>query len=666
VEIPLAFHGSTLLLCLIRFLQTNCNEDYFEIKKFISETQKLIRYMVEKFEKPESVPQNILKLYAEYLSKTLNNGSGTIRTNLGLLSTMLKWCFTQSWFDDLAEEARIFVLAVYSCKPSIPKNAMLEGTALAMSELVDSKEFDDRDLLDSLNRFCFGFLLTFKTHRDLISSNRGVNARLELAFASATPDIDWRVRNPNWDDYDQIFNSIVESRDETLLERLLLSNPRHRKAFLDSIEPDSLDELYKKLKKCVRESGSLYLQDIPDNVHHVNFNQLDIRSILSPCEAEEICLRWLLAIDRIQLSGQQQITLEDIDLTPTHVTITFTKRRSTEYIRDSTSHRRKTFNYKIISYMLGLREKFEQNFGSSSTKRMLFQYPIAHRLPQNHASTSLRPIILACSPGTNLYLKITSMFPRAKLFQEYFLQLVNDNSCSSSDLNSANPTCSQHIDNTRPLNRRLTPNVIAQSRAIIDPEEPAVESAFNRLAIAEASADGAAHSVQTSHEIYINRSQTAHRLGQRAKFVESVGKLQEEDARKLSSLMNNTKILSLREVSEFLGWDVSSFKPTDIDDFNQLVSIAEKEGFNCAPFGWLSKPTSAERIIIVSPVTAALILSFIKGCQIELKKSISLERGHAIILKLSYAKLVLNVFDRRTISEGRRILNEYDIPPAII
>jgi hypothetical protein len=258
------------------------------------------------------------------------------------------------------------------------------------------------------------------------------------------------------------------------------------------------------------------------------------------------------------------------------------------------------------------------------------------------------------------------MFPRAKLFQEYFLQLVNDNSCSSSDLNSANPTCSQHIDNTRPLNRRLTPNVIAQSRAIIDPEEPAVESAFNRRAIAEASADGAAHSVQTSHEIYINRSQTAHRLGQRAKFVESVGKLQEEDARKLSSLMNNTKILSLREVSEFLGWDVSSFKPTDIDDFNQLVSIAEKEGFNCAPFGWLSKPTSAERIIIVSPVTAALILSFIKGCQIELKKSISLERGHAIILKLSYAKLVLNVFDRRTISEGRRILNEYDIPPAII
>lgn len=187
----------------------------------------------------------------------------------------------------------------------------------------------------------------------------------------------------------------------------------------------------------------------------------------------------------------------------------------------------------------------------------------------------------------------------------------------------------------------------------------------NRRALAEAAADGTAHSIKTNQEIYKNRSQTAHRLVQRAKFVAQVGKLQEDDARKVSLLFSNTEVLSLSDVSELLGWDVSSFKEKDIEDFNNLIGVAEEQGYKCAPFGWLSKPNSLERIVIITPITAALILSFVQSCQNELKTSSSTERFHSILLQLSYAKMVLKSFDQRTIAEGRKMLNDYEFPPAM-
>lgn len=438
---------------------------------------------------------------------------------------------------------------------------------------------------------------------------------------------------------------------------------------MDAKKPNTLGELYTKLKTCVREVGSLcFTHLLNDETQYVTFEQLDIRSLLSPCEAEEICLRWLLGIDRIQLSGQQQLTLQDIDLTPTHVTMSFLKRRSNESQRDSTSHKRKTYNYRVISYVLQLRERFEQFFSANnSDQQKFFQFDNPFARQQNHSSITFRPIILACTPGTNLYEEIGSIFPRAKLFQEYFRLLIDENTSANSETDKLHGSKEKKKPDTdSPLTRKLTANVIAQSRAIIDAEAPTASSAFNRRTKAEVAADGNAHSVKTSHEIYKNRSQTAHRLSQRSKFVGAVGKLQEEDARKLSSLMSNTSIITLDKVNDLLGWNVSSFKPNDIDDFNKLISTAEADGYNCAPFGWLSKPTSMERIVIVAPVTAALILSFIKGCQIELKHSSSQARNHAIIVQLCYAKMVLKSFDRRTIADGREMLEEFDFPPAII
>lgn len=668
ISVPVKFHGLLLLQCFISYLKVKSAEKAFSLYKFVTAARDFISFLDRQYERATAIPNSVLKTYSLYLSEVEEQVPSSIRTNIGLLREVIEWSSTRAEFKAQPEHQKTFVLAVLAQRPSIPNNSMLDGTALSMSELVNSKEYDDLELLNSLIRFCFGFLTIIHKHRSIITSYPKVRARLDLAMNSSDPDIDWHFLHPNWDDYNEIFNAIVSSRDPVLLERLLFSNERFQIALSAAEKPENLEGLYAKLKTCVREIGSLAFTDRLDNkTQYVTFEELDIRSLLSSSEAEEICLRWLLAVDRIQQSGQKQLTLEDIDITPTHLTISFLKRRSNQQQRESTSHKRKTLNFRLIKNHFDLREEFVSRFGADGQPKLFFQFenPFARR--QHSTSISYRSIIQACTPNTNFYVQISNMFPGAKVFQEYFMLLIEENSKARQiAIDRLRHSKASLSDTQISKIRTLSANVVAQSRAIVDPEVPKTRSPFDRKALLEAASDGTAHSIQTSQEVYKNRSQTTHRLGLRAKFVSAVGKLQVEDARRLSAYMGATTFLTLDEINELLGWNASSFKTQDIKHFNLLIDEAESQGYNCAPFGWLSKEGSQERIIIITPVTAALILSYIQGCQTALKTSEHEARSRSIILQLCYAKLVLNAFDSKTVSDGKILLENYNFPAAII
>ncbi|MFK8399867.1 hypothetical protein M2D07_015270 [Pseudomonas sp. BGr12] len=667
IEVPRALHGCILLICFIRYLQEKTLEKSHGLRRFVTTVKDFFDFLSFNYKTAASIPKSIIKIYARFLNDDKKLVPSSVRSRNSDFNAMLKWTIEQSWFKALTEKDRVFILSVYADRPSIPTNKHLDGTSPAMSELLTSKEYDDRALLDSLTRFCFGFLYIFKRHRDDIISNRRVKGIIESAMLAHSPDIDWRVNKPDRADYNEIFNAIISSRDTTLLERILFSNQILRNELMAQGKPDTLEDLYRKLKLCVADGGSLRVSVGSSESPYVTFEQLDIRSLLSPCETEEICLRWLLAVDRIQNSGQTELLLSDIEITPSHLTIGYLKGRSSEVRRESTSHKKKTHNYKLIEYAFDLRHRFAKAFpNSSASQHKLFQFESVFKRPQNHFSIAFRPIIFACTPGTNMYEEIAEHFPESKIFQEYFCLLVDQNtSIIRSDPESLEKD--DDFPGTKDSKlRTLTVNVVAQSRAIIDGEKRRSPSAFDRRVSNEIDANASAHSVKTKAEVYKNRSQTIHRLDHRASFVRTVGKLQEEDARKLSGLLDQTSIVNLSTVNELLGWDVSNFQGRDIEEFNALVSSAENAGYNCTPFGWLSKPASSERIIIAAPVTAALILSYIKGCQIELKRSTSAARSRSLILQLCYSKMIINSFDQRTISEGKLLLREYDFPPAVI
>lgn len=667
VIIPAAFHGSLLLQCLILCLQRRSNENPHQAGKDAIAAENFINHVVKKYKHPQFVPSSILRLYSNHMSNEQHLEPSSVRTTNGLIRNMLGWSIEQTWFKEHETTQKNIVLATYSTPASVPKNSMTDGTFPAMSELVNSKEFDDLELLNSLTHFCLGFLFEYKRQRDILLQNAGVTRELAFAAASTAPELAWQYLYSNDEYYDSVFNAILASKDAILVERLLLYNPRFEKHFISANKPDELHALYEKLKMCVREeSGSIRPKRPLSKIlcESLSFEQFDIQSVLSPCEAEEICLRWLLAVDRIQQSGQESLMIDDIDITPTHLTINYFKIRSKKKERTSTSHRKKSYNYKILNYYKNLRYKYSVLFpGDTLNSERFLRYNSPFSRKQGRESIAYKPIVFACTESTNIYAKILEEHPEARLFTEYYLALTAQN--VALEIKSEQSESDLHNSSQR---RNLTANVIAQSRAIVELEKSKTQSPFDRFGASSAAADSTAHTPETAQTVYRTRSRTAHRLGKRSEFLSAVGKLQEEDARKISTLLERTKILEIAEVNETLGWDVGYLKPKDIDDFNRLIDIAEQHGFSCSPLGSLSHSNSnpRERIIIKTPIIAALILSFIDGCKNELKKSSSKERDHSLVLNLVYAKMVLKNFDTRTISEGKAICDEYDFPPAII
>lgn len=552
-----------------------------------------------------------------------------------------------------------------SNRPSIPKNQETDDTFPAMSELVPMRSFDDSALLNSLTHFCIGFLTQYQNHREMIMAYPEVHTRIKLLLAEPARDIDWHFRDPNMLDYDAIFNAIVSSGDNTLVERILFSGTKYREQFLSAVATDTLEDLYKKLRTCIRTTGTILpLGNLSETVQYVTFEQLDMRSLLSPCEAEEICLRWLLGSDRIQLSGQEKLLLEDVEVTPTHVTIHYLKIRSGQEERTSTSHRKKTWQYSILEYYTDLRKNFDEQFPKETLRPgKLFQYtnPFARR--QNLASISYRPLILACSPKTQMYQDIAAANPEANYFQDYYLSLIRENTKSyelAKQRKKNNTVGEVYADGH--TNASLTANVVAQSRAIIDPDTPPTTSPFDRFLRQSVSADATAHTPWTKEFIYKIRSTTVHRLDKRANFADSVGALQESEARKLTFLMEKTEIININDINDILGLHLNFFKDNDIEDFNRLIEQAENAGYACSPFGALTSPEKKERIIVATPVTVALILSYIDACEVELNRADIEARRTSMIVQIAYAKMILAKFDHRTLAEGIEIKETHDFP----
>lgn len=673
IEIHPPFQDMLILQVIIRFLQSKSELQDPTLLKYPSVAQDFIDYIAEHYTSSKEVPTIILQLYANHLTNSKGLKRGSTRTLMSILYAMLVWGDEQDWISEISLAKKTYYLAVLSNRPSIPKNSELDGTRLAMSELVQSKNYDDSILISSLQKFCIGFLSICQRHRAIILNYPEVKHRTNIIDKSDANGLDWNLRKPNTHDYDAIFNAIVASEDQSLIERILISNPKYREDLITASKPITLNELYFKLKACVRPSVSISPNSLTDPEQYVTFAQLDFRSLLAASEAEEICLRWLLATDRIQLAGQDNLIVDDIEITPSHATIHFMKKRSESEERTATLHRRKTWQYKILSYYKKLKSDFEKNHsGTSLNPDNFFQYknPFAQR--QHFNSITYRPIILATWPNTESYRNISNSNSGAEYFQEYYQSLILQNTNSNkgfratSSLREALKIYEKHDSDGELGSKSLTVNVIAQSRAIVDPDEPRTKSPFDRFAQADVGADATAHSINTKEFIYKNRSKTIHRVSKRSKFVEAVGDLQEVDARKLDYLLAETKSINLQEINDTLGVEINLFKNNDILEFNALIEAAEAKGYTCSPFGYLNTPQRQLRIVVMLPVTAALILSYIDTCKDELQTADSLERRRALLLEHAYATIVLRRFDQRTIEEGKALKAKYAMPTPFI
>jgi hypothetical protein len=677
ISIPARFSTMLFLQIIIQFLKNKTEENYEYLYKFASEAERFFEYLDDHYKTPNEIPTIILQLFATYLSKEKSQKPSSIRSSLGILQVMLEWALDASWMNTVEHKERAFYLAVTSSRPSIPKSDELDGNDPAMSELLPSHNFDDGQLLISLQSFCFGFLKIFQDHRATILNYPEVKERLAELEQNPTKDIDWHFKLPNLQDYDAIFNSIIFSQNETLIERIICSNEKFRKISLESESTDSLETLYKKIKTCVRTKSTgtiLPISKLTESAQYLTFEGLDLRSLLSACEAEEICLRWLLASDRIQLSGQELLTLEDVDVTVTHATVNYLKNRAEPRERVSTMHHRASWQYKILSYYKKLKIRFDELYPTVAQRPgMFFQYETPFSRRQNLSSISYRPLFLACWPQTHAAITINDSNPGADYFQKYYQLLIQKNSVHYRNRKAANsPRLDCDTDDAPQnnsgeiTNTSLTANVIGVSRTIVSYDHPVSTSPFDRFSRVEVSADSTAHTPWTKEFIYKHRSMTVHRITARGNFVEAVGHLQVVDAQKLAFLAEKTKCITLDEINDVLGLKINLFSKNAISDFNYLVTQLEAKNYTCTPFGYFQSKINKNRIIIILPVTAALIISYKFTCESELTKADSAERRMDIALKYAYADFILTKFDQRTIEEGKSILATHKLPTPFI
>jgi hypothetical protein len=670
LTIPVMFREVRFCLGLI---------EYFKRSKLCTSTKKskvfwvvaFFDFLTIKFN-AEDIPADVMARYVKYLSDERNCNANTLRECCSAMRTILKWAAAQSSFSALSEKERNYCSKMIKNIPSIPTDDENSSSRLALSQLIVGYEVDDFILLESLNRFCFVFLSIMQRHRSILLNDSEVQNFLSVLKSRGEGQIGnlaWKATGVELNLFKVIFDAVLKSSDATLKERLLCSCKMYRTTLTKSdifLKAEDLDE---KLKSCLWQKGSLkQYSSTSDGGLCVTFENFDFKSLLEATPAEEICLRWLLAVDRIQGAGQKTLEIDDFEITPTHCTILYEKNRSSNRIKSSTAFRRGTWQYKIYSYYVNLKSSLNASFPESGTK-LFFSHSTPFARPQYIGSISYRLFGIACLPCSHLAAEIICDAPTSRHFIGLLKKVLNRNSLYAGYPvtlipDSSDPAIFEDIRINYSV--CITPGVIAQSRAIVDDDETPANTPYDRYSKEQVDADSTAHNPKTKAFIYRARSETVHRKNKRVLFSNAVNDLQETDARRLVELMGETKLFTISQMKKTLKYAANHFDNDSIVEFNQLVEAAIGEGYSCSPFGSLQFHNTNEQIIIVSPVTVALMLSYRDACDDEIRDSESKERTIAIRLQSLHISLILEEVDAATLLKGNQIHSRRPFPKPLI
>ncbi|MNQ64892.1 hypothetical protein D3C85_793320 [compost metagenome] len=587
------------------------------------------------------------------------------------IRTILHWGVEQKTFTRLSETDRRSYLAILKDIPSIPSSTETDEPRLALSQLIEGYEVDDLDLLDSLNHFCWNFLKILQRHRELLKADKSVSDTLDALSKIDDRSIDiatWTSTTADLSKYRTIFDAVVKTKDLTIKERMLFSCNSYRDSLVKANTLSSATQLEEALSKCTWMDGSLrQFGDPTKGKLYATFLDMDFKHLIAPLPVEEICLRWVMAADRIQSSGQQGIKRSDVLITPTHCTVAYTKKRIKKAIRCSTAYPKKSWQYKTYAYYTELRRVTDSYF-PNDTHNSFWLYKSPFKQHQHIGSRNYRLLVLSCLPYSHLHQEIITREPKTIPFIRLLTKVLNRGTGHPKHhlIPDSYPSSVKKTEASDDIAFKICPGAIAQSRAIVDDDSVPTNTPYDRYAKEVVDADSTAHSVNTKEFIYKARSETIHRKAKRSSFSKAVNALQEHDARRLLAMLSDTKYLSLKQIKEFLGWPTGCFSATKISEFNELVSAAEKKGYKCTPFGTLFEDKSGKKIIIKSPVTVALMLSYKEACDEAANEADNDEQALALSLQSSHISIMLESFDSKILKEGHNLHLGHEFPKVSI
>lgn len=377
--------------------------------------------------------------------------------------------------------------------------------------------------------------------------------------------------------------------------------------------------------------------------------------LLAPSISEVYAMSHFLATERIQSSGQNQLTLDQCKLTQKGVQVVgYEKARSSGSGKSTAIYPKNTVAYAVYSKWKESMEHFYElqpdhlrlkKFIPLTTEQIRDQIKC---LSKDNLSFYLPQLFSCISRNTAI-----SEDPRTKIILDSLHgKIERDDSETTRNGKTRSQRRVRVID-------RLGHQSIAQSRALLE-QKPI--SNLSSSANDEIDANLSAHSAATKKNIYKDRttSNTVLRAGR--EFSKDVSQKMIDSADAVSHLLKNTSILTLKQVEEILGFNSQWSKYAEVESINRVVVEAEKRGYSTGTFAELSH--DGQTIIICTPMVAAFMQGEINHIDknIDGLFSINPEKVDKFKLRKLFLVEVLKNFPRKVVKDGINLLSKYDFP----
>lgn len=691
---PAEYSQTPLCIALINHLnQTQTDDTRSNYAKYRM-IARFFEWLSEKSFHTSELPADIIKKYSDHLQEN-DAKQSTQCEYIAKLRVYINWGMNSMYSGPNNTIELLELTKIYAFIPSIPNRR--ESTHESLSQITECSCHDELLLIRSVIRFCCFFLKMINDFRTTLLESPNVQKSLKSLLDSCKGDTNklrWATKNTKFKTlYKSIADAILESSDIRLKE-YFLSN---RKSFVENLkisaQPLTLSDANTYIKNGLTSKGNLEYAN-PLWPAPFLFTNLDFLFLIKPTPSEEICMSWLLAADRVQLSGIESLQMHDILITSSSASVAHIKRRSSEIHKETLHHRHDTLQYRSLAIYFSTRQSYLNLFPHAGNH--VFDNANCASL-QVLDSDIFRPIIVAALPHTTLYKSMKSEHSEITAFAEIIENVAKNNSILQeksaiatalrTDLNSNKDsikrleTIKQKIAFNHIRRQSITANKIGQSRAILDdypakletdnrnqniPLTTSSDQNYDKYSQQVVGAEATSHTLDVKQKTYLNRSTTKYRWDKRASFASAAGSLMEADARKITQLRDANKYITIDELQIELGWKKDLLKSNDIEKFDAVIEKLQKEGWAVTPFGELEM--NGHRIIIVSPVEAALLITYRIACNKRLEELSEYEtdRGSALVMQIAYIEAVLEKFDRKTILEGEKIVSDYDLPLPII
>jgi hypothetical protein len=670
VEIPEQFKSCPVFLCLIRYLnsgafkKTTPHNAYSRIRRF----KNLETWAITEYPNASTLPAAFMQDYVRYLRTIRELEQNSLCVYMSGFRTAFEWFVEDTHGDPLQSEAASKIKEVMAFIPSVTNRAARATKSLG--QITDQLEKDELKIVRSTIRFSCQFLKEMNRQRLELLNDPDVMTQTAQLLSECGDDFEpfrYNTQAANRSVlYRPLASAILKSDNLQLKERLLHNQVGFCYAQIENNQTLTIAEANCLIKRGMRESGALYLYP-PDANDKLYFHNIDYLFLIKHTPSEELAFAWLLATDRVQLTGVLEMLVGDLRITPSAASPIYIKNRSGKRVREVPAHPPRSMQYEAYAVFDSLKQSFLKFFPLSG--KNLFDLPTTGNI-QCIDSAVFRPLAMASYPQTAQYKAQFSTEKEVELFSDIVRRVSANNRSIWRNVKTRRENASRGVtgETPTPVKRQtITVTAVAQSRAILDIDGGnASNEAFEKYSQEVVGADATAHSAGVKQVVYINASETKYRLDKRAKFASSVGHLMVEDARKVQAALSEENFISIADLKIVLGWAEKQSELGEIEEFDSLLLSAQQAGFTVSPFGQLQKGN--ETFIITNPITAALLINYRDACIAHLQSLSVVDdlKAFSIAMQVAHVESALEKFDQRTTIQGKEMMDKFTFPTPII